>query len=605
MYSLYEDLREGVPRKRNNEEDKEDNASCTSTSSSPRSLSMESAGYYSPGSGSKTPSLDQVPKVPTTDVLSMKSERSSYSLDASSVESSSKEEDDRRRAVEKLMKETDDIRDRLGDSGTKLPNHGNSPNRSPSKMKALEDRLDNLKLEIDALNNHKSENEQGRHGSFHKRIKENLGLQSLDFTFREKGDDVIKNIAECEKALKVKLDDSIHQVQNLQMEVDSIRYQNDETRKRISYEKEKEVESLRVQNQESTLELKKKTKEAADSLEMLHSLEEKLKEKTKSEEDLKSKVHDLEVEIANMNHQCCLSKEENENQRNTISQLEENLQERDGRISTLESKIENVKRELTNKMKALEHKFKSLEIDKVELEGKNDVLAAALEQRDLLVSKLNHEAKSSFRSTVKKMGDMVDEFRKKSEDSIRILSRRIRVAEQLHNETREWYKKTREKNEQDRRDNELAFRSIKIITAMVSDTLSASETIGLRFIECCEDFTNRVSKVSCETNFVKDWVKRKNGVITQVKKDFDAVVVQLDGKEEEILGSRQKVLKLDAKLRDLEKLVKENDETIIGLKEEKREAIRQLCVWIDFHRGRADYFKKAFSELVAKNQRLA
>ncbi|KAI3812785.1 hypothetical protein L1987_17497 [Smallanthus sonchifolius] len=579
MCALYEDLREGVKKKCNNEEDKEDNESTSSS----YSLSMESAAYYSPGSGSKTPNIDQ-PKVTTTDGQSMKSENSCHSLEALSVESSYKEEVERGRTVE-----------------NKLPN---LENKSPSNMKLLEDRIIALKHEIETLNCQKSEHEQefkGRHDNFHKRLKENSGLQ-LEFAFKEKEGEVLKKLDECEKFFNSKIEESMGRVQNLEMEVDSLQ----SLHKNFSHEKEEELESLRVQNQESETKLNKKTKEALDSLKMLERLTEKLKQKTANEEGLveerdvlKQQVKDLEVKIESIKDENLLSKCENENQRTTISQLEEKLQEKESQIFTLESEIERVKRDLSDKMKSLEQKFKSLEIDKRELEAKNDVLAATLEERDMQVNKLN-QANISFRTSVKKMGEMVDEFRKKSEDGIRILSRRIRVAEQLHNETRDWYKKTREKNEQDRKDSEVALHSIKIMISMVSDTLSVSETFGLRFVECCEAFTNRVSKVSCEINFVKDWIKRKNGALVQVKKDYDELVVQLDDKEEEILGSRQKVLKLESKLRDLEKIVKENDETMIVLKEEKREAIRQLCVWIDYQRSRSDFFKKAFFELVGR-----
>ncbi|KAI3713551.1 hypothetical protein L1987_72129 [Smallanthus sonchifolius] len=578
MCALYEDLREGVKKKCNNEEDKDDDESTSSS----YSLSMESSAYYSQGSGSKIPNIDQ-PKV-TTDGLSMKSENSCHSLEALSVESSYKEEVERGRTVE-----------------NKLPN---LENMTPSNMKLLEDRITALKHEIETLNCQKSEHEQefkGGHDDFHIRLKENSGLQ-LEFAFKEKECEVLKKLDECEKFFNSKIEESMGRVQNLEMEVDSLR----SLHKNFSHEKEQELESLRVQNQESETKLNKKTKEASDSLEMLESLTEKLKQKTANEEGLveerdvlKQHVKDLEVKIESIKDENLLSKCENENQRTKISQLEEELQKKDSQVSTLESEIERVKRDLSDKMKSLEQKFKSLEIDKRELEAKNGVLTETLEERDMHVNKVN-QANISFRTNVKKMGEMVDEFRKKSEDGIRILSRRIRVAEQLHNETREWYKKTRAKNEQDRKDSELALHSIKIMISMVTDTLSVSETFGLRFAECCEAFTNRVSKVSCETNFVKDWIKRKNGALVQVKNDFDELVVQLDDKEENILGSRQKVLKLKSKLRDLEKIVKENEETMIVLKEEKREAIRQLCVWIDYQRGRSDFFKKVFFELVAR-----
>lgn len=55
-------------------------------------------------------------------------------------------------------------------------------------------------------------------------------------------------------------------------------------------------------------------------------------------------------------------------------------------------------------------------------------------------------------------------------------------------------------------------------------------------------------------------MRRKNVATVQLKENLDAIMVELDGKEEEVFRSKQKVLKLDTKSRDLEKTVKENHE---------------------------------------------
>ncbi|KAI3501381.1 hypothetical protein L1887_29248 [Cichorium endivia] len=911
MCAMYEDLREGVKIKCNNEEDKEDHES--SSTSSSNSLSMESsAGYFSPGGGSKASSLDHIPKAAAADGLSMKSENSCYSLEDvsevvketlsvepvwSTYKPDEREEDERGRTVEKLMKENGDLRDRLG---VKENKYKNLKNKSSTRMKELEEKVVELKHEIEELNQHEREKEyKGRHDELLKRNNENSGLQ---IAFQKKERDVLKKVDECEKNLNRKIDDSMDRVHNVKVELDSLRSQKDEDRKKFLYEKEKELQSLRIKNREAEMkikekteevadlkgkivrsmdriqsmqtevdalwsqndesrkrflyekekeierlkiqshrsemqikkkteavvdefekvlkgkmvqsmdrvqnvqtnvdslrkklvyekekeresmrirneelktefknktkqvieeyekilkgkiaqsmdrvqnmqmevdtlrclnvearmklwekekevesleiQLKKKTKEAADSLELLESLREKLKQKTMNEEDLQQQVKNSAVMIARINvenemqrttisqlndenekrkltisqlddeskklqttisrlndkhekqkttisqlndenekQRSAISRlngehekqkttisllmdehekqkitishlngenekqkttisrlnddisqlnSENEKQKTVISQLEKKLQAKETQISTLESKSESVKKELSNKVKSLEHKCKSMEIDKRELEVKNDVLAGTLEQKDVVADKLNDEVKSNFRTSVKKMGDMMTDFRKTSEDNIRILSRRIRVAEQIHNETRDWYKKTRDKFEQDKIDSDMNVRTIKILMTMVNETLKVTETLGLRFVECCEDFMNRVSKVSCEINSAKDWVRRKNKVMLQLKEDYDAVVIELAGKEEEVLRSRQKVLKLESKLRELEKTVKENDEAIIVLKEEKREAIRHLCVWTDYHRSRADFLTKSLSDLLARNQR--
>ncbi|KAJ9549729.1 hypothetical protein OSB04_022272 [Centaurea solstitialis] len=799
LYALYEDLRELVKRRCFNEEDKED---CESSSSSlSYSLSMESsAGFFSPTSGSKTPNPHDPshhdphhhdphhhdphhhdphhhdpshyirPKVAITDEESVKSEHSPSSSEdtsevvkeALSVESVSssynkaeeREEDDRGRTVEKLMKETEYLRERLEEKEKK---YQNLETKSSAKLKELEDRIVALNLELEeAANQQKGEHENEQFDSGNDEIDktsmENSDFQTwvseLELAFKERESEVLKKMDDCEKIFKDKIDKYMDRLHNLQREVEHLQTQN-EARKKLSYEKEKELELLRIQNQESQMELQKKTKEAAealelleclkiqnqesqmelqkktkeaadslellervkiqnqqsqmelqkkikeaadslellesvkiqnqesqmelqkktkeaaasleqlesvkiqyqqsqmelqertkeaadsldllevvrmqyqqsqmelqkktkeaaDSLELLESLTQKLNEKTANEEgfvkerySLQKRIKEFEVMIASIHNEARLTKQENEKQKATISQLEEKLQQKEGQI-------EGVKKELSTKMKTLEQKVKSSEIDKRELKGKNEVLAATLEQKDMLVNKLNHTAKTSFHTSVKKMGEMVDEFRKKSEDSIRILSQRIRVAEQLHNETKDWYKKTKDKCAQDRQDTDLALRSIKHVMASVSDTLNVSETLGLRFADCCEDFMNRVSKVSCEMHFVKDWVRRKNSAMVAVKEEVESLTNQLDNKEEENLGLREKVLKMENRVRELEKTVrelektvKENDETMMGLKEEKREAIRQLCVWIDYHRSRSEFLQRSIAELLTRNQ---
>ncbi|KAL0331126.1 UNVERIFIED_CONTAM: COP1-interactive protein 1 [Sesamum angustifolium] len=90
---------------------------------------------------------------------------------------------------------------------------------------------------------------------------------------------------------------------------------------------------------------------------------------------------------------------------------------------------------------------------------------------------------------------------------------------------------------------------------------------------------------------------RKNRALLHVKDDLDCLLAQLDDKEAEILVFREKFWKSENKVRELEKMMKEKEDAMLGFKEEKREAIRQLCVWIDYHRGRSDYYKKMVSEM--------
>lgn len=90
-------------------------------------------------------------------------------------------------------------------------------------------------------------------------------------------------------------------------------------------------------------------------------------------------------------------------------------------------------------------------------------------------------------------------------------------------------------------------------------------------------------------------IQAKGIINTKIIEDFNI-------REEEMLGLMQKIKKLENKVGELEKIVIENEEDMQVLKDGKREAIRQLCVWQDYHFSRYDLLKKAFTELIARNQ---
>ncbi|CDY49871.1 BnaA04g11430D [Brassica napus] len=89
-----------------------------------------------------------------------------------------------------------------------------------------------------------------------------------------------------------------------------------------------------------------------------------------------------------------------------------------------------------------------------------------------------------------------------------------------------------------------------------------------------------------------NWVIERNHEKEKMKKEMER-----KKKEEEIK-------KLGEKLREDEKEKERMKETLVGLGEEKREAIRQLCVWIDHHRGRCEYLEEVLSKtVVGRGQR--
>ncbi|KAA8528263.1 hypothetical protein F0562_035486 [Nyssa sinensis] len=419
-----------------------------------------------------------------------------------------------------------------------------------------------------------------------------------------------------------------------------------------------ELESQLGQKTESESQLEKQNQEISAFLVQIQNLTEKLTSTTLNEqrmleekEGLRVRVKDLELKVDSLcsqkteleeqirreNHEANQLRVEKEGLNARILVMEKSQAERGNELSAFQTKLEYFNNDASTQIKTLRAQINSLqremdslqteksqlelqkERENIKLTSKISDQERTLKGQDDVINKLNEESKQAkvrllesklnLQNAERKSEEMAEELRKKFEDGLRLLSRRIRVAEQLHVENKDFYMKTKEKYEQEHIElkeriatDQVAVRRIKDITVIANDMLTELDPVALKFQECSGHFLNRISKVSCELKFAKDWVSRKNNAIKHVKEDIDCLLAQLDVKEAEILGFRERVWKLENKVRELEKIVKEKEEGMLVLGEEKREAIRQLCVWIDYHRSRSDYLKKMLSEMTVRSQ---
>lgn len=385
---------------------------------------------------------------------------------------------------------------------------------------------------------------------------------------------------------------------------------------------------------ELELELKKKSSEAEKGGEV----------KVISEVKVKDEARSLSSEKTELDEQIMRSEVEKRELRRRISELEASLSKKETELSAQERKFKVIQNELSaqieslnenlknrrNKLEELHRERNRLQVEMGALRSETERYKTELEKekRDSLISKSQMEKKNTEltnkikdqQKTLLELGDaitktrieipkpnlalverkvdeMAEEFRKQFEDKYRILSRRIRVAEQLQVENKEWYLKTKDDHERETRELKERFQEVKELSITSNNALVSLDSLALKFEECTANFLNRISKASCELKFAKDWAMRKNKALLQVKYDSDCLLTQLDDKEAEILMYREKVWKCENKVRELEKMVKQREDGMLGLQEEKREAIRQLCVWIDYHRSRSDYYKKMLCEI--------
>ncbi|XP_060171266.1 COP1-interactive protein 1-like [Lycium barbarum] len=505
-----------------------------------------------------------------------------------------------------------------------------------AEIKRLEDQIAVMKLDLETSCVQKKELEEQimfKLNEVKQLEKSNSGLQAhvqeLEAAFREKEDqfsNLLTKFEENQTNSKSRIDDLMARANCLQQELDS-----------LHTERNVQIEILKEKLTSSTLVEKETLKDNED-------LKVHVKDLKLEVDSLCSQKNDLEKQIRDINREAYCSQLGKEELTDRKKELETILLEKKHELSALQKKHEAYTNDMSNqnsslaaRINTLQQQLRTGETEKIQLqsqlekekhescqsliqmEKKNNELTTkvtdqekSLRENKDIINKLNEEhkqmkirledSKSNLQNAERKIEEMTEELRKKFEDGLRILSRRIRVAEQMHLENKEWYQKTRDSYEKENNDLkeknaklQVGVRGIKDITLTANDTLASLDTVALKFEECTAHFFNRISKVSCELKFVKDWVMRKNKAIVHVQDDLDCLLRQLDDKEAEILVYREKVWKSDNKVRELEKLIKEKDDGMLALKEEKREAIRQLCIWIDYHRSRSDYYQKSLS----------
>lgn len=400
-----------------------------------------------------------------------------------------------------------------------------------------------------------------------------------------------------------------------------------------------EVKDIRLGSQEKTKELEAEVGRLKVEIEALGSLKSGLESRVlELEDECKEKeceVKALNVEKWELEERLSLHNQELQGK---ISQLQTSLSEGAKEASSQEKMYKATENELIKKAKNLEIKVEALQNELEEL--KTDKKRSGEEKQDLLQIKSKMERKNTEltdkigdqQKTLLELGDamnklksenekakfldskpnvqlmerkideMAEELRKQFEDKCRILSRRIRVAEQLHVENKEWYRRSKEVHEQEKKEMQETIVNIKDISVVASEMVIALDSMVLKMEECNANFLNRISKASCELKFAREWAGRKNKAVAHVKEDLEGLLSQLDEKEGEILVYREKVWRWENKMREMEKVMKKKEDGMVALQEEKREAIRQLCVWIDYHRSRCDYYMKMLFDINARRR---
>ncbi|KAK2439154.1 COP1-interactive protein [Trifolium repens] len=480
--------------------------------------------------------------------------------------------------------ERDDLMEKLNIMQQKLDSQGNLNKELETQMEGKREEISQFVIQIENL-------------------KANLAeMKSTEQTMTEEKKDLLARLNDMELELKIQrnqtnkmeeqLRDTSYEIKQLMNENKSLQDRNDELKAAMTQRGEDISSFLRENNSD----------ENGASMEIMA---------------LKAEVNEMRLELDNLNEQ--KTKLEIQNERNQ-KEYAESL-----------AKMENLNTKLTDQIEDQEKTIKDQlsTIDRINAEQKETIIAS-------------NKFRLNQRMAERKMEELAEKVKTKMEDNIRLLHQRIHVAEQLNNENKNSCKLTMMRYEQENKilGEKVAFYENELERLKGIATTTASEVIhspvidlkGFEFEaalngldaavakveEHRECVVNNVSKMLFEVQFAKDWIKNMNVEMKQLKDNVDCLTTLLNEKEEQELLLRDKVWNLEAtvskeggeklnltnavnqlekKVVKLEKNLKEKDEDLDSLGEKKREAIRQLCLVVEFHRDRCNYLMKLVTNM--------
>ncbi|KAJ8451158.1 hypothetical protein Cgig2_026967 [Carnegiea gigantea] len=302
-------------------------------------------------------------------------------------------------------------------------------------------------------------------------------------------------------------------------------------------------------------------------------------------------------------------------------------------VFNLSAQISFLEQELTSEKRKSQERLIQLENRNAELMHRLSDQQEILKQQEDIIIKLREESrlvKGRFlQAADRKMDEVAEEFKKNFEDKLRILSRRIRVAEQLQVENKDNWKRTKERCEQEHPALEKRLEDIMNtskaelwkMSDAVDEMMKEMELVISNFDMKERSFMQRISRVLDDIQLSKNWVKliveelkpSKNEQMAspfapmddqEIEKMMEEKVKRLEAKVKKERADKLRLMRgmydLQIKVAELEKVISEKDQGLVRLSEEKVEAIRQLCMWIDYHQGRFDHLKEMV--LVKRNK---
>ncbi|RHN43442.1 putative protein Networked (NET), actin-binding (NAB) [Medicago truncatula] len=548
--------------------------------------------------------------------------------------------------VNELVLETESLRTQKDEMEEKIKC---DQNEASMQRDDLMEKLNVMQQKLDSIENHNKELEAQLERKAEEisqfliqmeNLKENLAeMKSTEHTMMEEKEGFLARL----KEMEFKLETQSNQKSELQEELAEMR----STEQTMMEEKEGFL--ARLKNME--LELETQINQRNELEEQLRDTNYEIKQLMNENKALQDRNHELKAAMIQRGEEISNFLKENDSDENgaSIEIMALKAEVNDMRLALDNLQEHKTKLELQNERNQKEYaeSLAKIETLNTKLTGQIADQEKTIKDQTSTIDRINAEQKQTIitsnklmlnqRSTERKMEELAEKLRKKMEDNIRLLHQRIHVAEQLNNENKSSCKLTKIRYEEE---NKILGEKVSIyeeelrrlkegaanVTANASEethspvvdlkgfefdaALNGLDVVAAKVEEHRECVMSNVSKMLCEVQFAKDWIKKMNVEMKQLKENVDCLTTLLSEKEEQELLLRDKVWNLEAtvskeggeklnltnavsqlekKVGKMEKNLKEKDEDLDSLGEKKREAIRQLCLVVEFHRDRCNY----------------
>ncbi|KAK8337900.1 hypothetical protein V6Z11_A09G218700 [Gossypium hirsutum] len=414
-----------------------------------------------------------------------------------------------------------------------------------------------------------------------------------------------------DEATKFMKQESMVQIIGLKAEMDYLRPQSSE----IDVMKQ-ELDSLHSQKTELELLIENKSKETSQHLIQVKTLKEELARKSgieqvmaEEKEGLQMQVMELESEVDVLRKQKHKLEDDERSNICKINQLREETSHLNGRILELEGLFRRRDLEIS----AIQEEYKSKRINKT---AQTMTLTAEVELMQqkvefMMMEKSELELRTADQKRIMKERQ---ENTNNSMESNSKLARRLSTGTtfniNVHYENKDIYKTIKEKLEQDNAALEEKPATCEVEMRKSRDSMEANKKAftesNLRLehenghlkekLATCE-VELRKSRDSMEAgkNSWTESISRLEHENGELKEKLASCEAELRDEEEEKVKLLKAIADLLSRIGEMEKITKEKDEALLGREEEKRKAIRGLCLLIDYHRRCYDHLKEMVS----------